>query len=487
MRVYDQEGTALREFDEHTGPIAAIAFSPTDPDLLLSGSLDHTARLWNVRSGECLHLFRHQAAVKSVAFSPDGNLIVTAALDRRAKVWSTTSFEEVGVWSHPDEVVQASFLPSGAYVVTFCRDGGVRLSSPSGQPVLSLMRPWPSTGGSISGDGNLILGASTGGTLWCLVWPELPIFLGHGAACHCVRFSSDGQVVTCSDDGTVRFWSRDGREDIDRRVRCPGPVRHFDLSPDGRHLAWIDDRKTLRIRDLTGPNRSDPSRDLVRPSPGNDSYLRVRFSPDGDRLLIANSAATGGAVVMGIEGEVLADLRHEPVGSCLCAVFEPHGPRIATVGSKPRTANVWADLNATEPVVLRHEGYSYVTSVAWTRDASRLVTLQNGGMVRFWDVDAEQVVWQHPDTSHGANWLALSPVDDRLFLTCHYEAVYLWSTESADPLMVLREPQGWMTWATFDPEGRHVLTASEHGFVRTWPLDVEELKQIAEERLRQHR
>lgn len=53
---------------------------------VVSGSRDTTLRVWDIESGECLHiLVGHLAAVRCVQY--DGRLVVSGAYDFTVKVW----------------------------------------------------------------------------------------------------------------------------------------------------------------------------------------------------------------------------------------------------------------------------------------------------------------------------------------------------------------------------------------------------------------
>src|SRR6476659_7982118 len=63
----------------HTDSITSIAFC-SNGNLVLTGSKDKKACLWDVKTGNLLKKFtRHRDTVKSVAFSPDGTKIITEA------------------------------------------------------------------------------------------------------------------------------------------------------------------------------------------------------------------------------------------------------------------------------------------------------------------------------------------------------------------------------------------------------------------------
>lgn len=54
---------------------------------MVSGSRDATLRVWDIESGECLHiLVGHLAAVRCVQY--DGRLVVSGAYDYMVKVWN---------------------------------------------------------------------------------------------------------------------------------------------------------------------------------------------------------------------------------------------------------------------------------------------------------------------------------------------------------------------------------------------------------------
>ena len=58
--------------------------------LCFSASYDTTVKLWELERGSCvLSLSKHQEAVHSLSFSPDGRYIASGSFDRALNVWST--------------------------------------------------------------------------------------------------------------------------------------------------------------------------------------------------------------------------------------------------------------------------------------------------------------------------------------------------------------------------------------------------------------
>jgi WD40 repeat protein len=84
-------------------------------------------RLWDRASGALLHDVRGNAGeVTAFAFSPDGAILLTASLDATARFWDVASGRQLGpALSHADAVLCVAFHPDGQSVATGTRDGAV--------------------------------------------------------------------------------------------------------------------------------------------------------------------------------------------------------------------------------------------------------------------------------------------------------------------------------------------------------------------------
>ena len=152
----------------------------------MTASGDKTARLWDAASGKPIgEPMKHEDAVNSAQFSPDGQRVVTASEDKTARLWDAASGKPIGEpMKHEDAVNSAQFSPDGQRVVTASEDKTARLwDAASGKPIGEPMK--------------------------------------HEDAVISAQFSPDGQrVVTASEDKTARLWDavtvtdKDTREDI---------------------------------------------------------------------------------------------------------------------------------------------------------------------------------------------------------------------------------------------------------------------------------
>jgi len=89
-----------------------------------TASSDRTARVWEAATGKAIgEPLRHEMAVSSVAFSPDGKFVATASSDRTARVWEAATGKAIGEpLRHEKEVNSAAFSPDGKFVATVSND-----------------------------------------------------------------------------------------------------------------------------------------------------------------------------------------------------------------------------------------------------------------------------------------------------------------------------------------------------------------------------
>jgi len=243
----------LRTLTGHTNGVLRMAFSP-DGQLLATGGSDKMVRLWDPKTGECLHtLGRFTPYATCIAFSPDGQNLLIASANRAAQLWDPRSGEPRHTLPDAkDGVSQAAFSPDGNILATV---GGARPKS---------VRMWDlrTSEHVLLGGGNELLGD--------------------------VAFSPDGQVLAVRYffKSLVRLWdSQTGA--LRHTLRHSGDVGVMAFSPDGRLLATSDSKANLLLWD---PERGECLRTL---SKGSDWSLGVKgfsgmaFRPDGQLLATA--------------------------------------------------------------------------------------------------------------------------------------------------------------------------------------------------------
>jgi dynein assembly factor with WDR repeat domains 1 len=91
--------------------------------MIATGSMDNTARIWDVESGECLHtLLGHTAEIVSLDFDTQGQRIITGSFDNTVKVWDVRNGRCIHTLSgHQGEISSCQFN----YASDLCISGSI--------------------------------------------------------------------------------------------------------------------------------------------------------------------------------------------------------------------------------------------------------------------------------------------------------------------------------------------------------------------------
>jgi len=90
MSLHDNK--FLKYFSGHQGKVVSLSVSPVD-DTMISGSLDKTVRLWDLRSPDCVGLM--QCGGRAVAsFDPEGLIFAVGVQSEQIKLYDVRSFDK---------------------------------------------------------------------------------------------------------------------------------------------------------------------------------------------------------------------------------------------------------------------------------------------------------------------------------------------------------------------------------------------------------
>jgi len=253
-------GLPKRSLKGHSHFVEDIVIS-SDGQFALSGSWDHTLRLWDLNTGKTTRRFvGHTKDVLSVAFSADNRQIVSGSRDRTIKLWNTLgeckyTLTEGG---HTDWVscVRFSPIPNNPLIVSSGWDKVVKVWNLTNCSLLTNL--YGHTGYintvTVSPDGSLCASGGKDGTamLWDVNEGKHLYSLDAGDIIHSLCFSPTSYWLCAGTSSCIKIWDLETK-----RVVCELNKTYPDFfinnpaanektpNPHCTSLAWSADGNTL--------------------------------------------------------------------------------------------------------------------------------------------------------------------------------------------------------------------------------------------------
>jgi WD40 repeat protein len=302
----------------HTDGVGGLVF--LSEHVLASGSVDRTARLWDV--SDPLHptqigqpLTGHTDMVIGIACSPDGKVLATGSGDTTIGLWDVSDparpVNLPPITAHTDRVLGLAFSPVGRVLASGSRDLTFRLwdmRDPSKPVELG-----PPVGGNRNSVGKLA-------------------FSPNGRLLASGTFFTDVKLWDVSDPGKPVQLSEPISGDDPNNMGSPL------FSPDGHTLLTKVDTD-LRLWDISNP--ANPLQDCAPFGPLRSNITEIAFSPSGRSLAVGSGLVVQLWNVVDVSNPVAIGApltgHTDGVGS---SVFSPSGQLLA-VASGDKTIRLW--------------------------------------------------------------------------------------------------------------------------------------------------
>jgi WD40 repeat protein len=420
----------VRELGEYAQRVSAVAFSPKDPTVFVTGSLDRTCFLWNVSIGAPVRgPFRLPGQIRTVALCPDGRTMLAGGSGGAAQFWDID--RRVPLFTplhHPDAVSAVAFSADGRLACSVSWD---------------LVWLWDATTGEA-------LGAPA----------------PHPKEVVAAAFAPDGRAfLTRGRDFTVRIWRTSPVRPTDARLAHNGWVTAVAFRPpDGKSFVTAVGGSDGRVRSWESAVPSTPA-DLL---PNTGPLLSLAYSRDGRMFATGSVGREVRLCRVEAAGVRVASSRVLTLADRVWSVaFSPDGQTLLT-GIEKRKAEFWDVATGTlKPPAIEHERAVY--AVAYSPDGRWVATGSEDMTAQVWDAFTRRPHGrrlQHHGTVYA---LAFRPPDGRVILTASGDrTAQLWDAASGQPLGDPIQHPARVLAVAFSPDGSLFATGCGDGMARFW-------------------
>lgn len=394
LRVWDLTGKEILKLTGHTGSIEAVGFSP-DGTYILSGSVDHKIKIWT-QTGELIHTCKeHQKGITSLAFSPDGLYFASGSRDNTLIIWNAKTFKKYKtLQGHTADIHDICFSPDGKYVLSGSLDTSLRLWNLESEEftlfeghsnaVLSL---------DFSSDGQHIISGSSDQTLrlWNRKGELLQTLEGHHALVNSVIFSAKGQeIISACSKGVCIHWNLQGKELIRKKLHHRA-ITALAYTQEGQLLSASEDNSAILWMKANEMSPTWQHPDLVWDISSSVSFQYPNLSDqEGKTEYLLSGSDDGKVRLWNLYGRELytLDAHRGPVYS---VAFDPSGTYMLSGGRDGKTI-VWNPEGQVHKKLLRDENRNEnVTKVAFSPDGRTILSAYRDGFMQLWDIEGKKI------------------------------------------------------------------------------------------------
>jgi WD40 repeat protein len=499
----------VRTFTGHKDQVNSVGLS-ADSRLALSGSKDHTLKLWEVATGHCLRTFTgHIDRVNSVCFSADSRFALSGSSDYTLKLWEVSTGECIRTfYRHTPRVNSVCLSADSRFALCGCDNSSLELwevdtgcylrsFTAHKDPVNSVCLS-PNSRFALSGSSDFTL------KLWEVATGRcLRTFVGHIGQVNSVYISRNCRfVLSGSDDHTVKLWDASTGRCLRTFVGHTRSVSSVCLSTDNRFALSGSSGQTLKLWEVAtgsclhtfeGHNSCVKSGCLSADgqfalSGSHDHTIKLWTLKDIEvkhyrsPMILSQilTAETFLSISLTYERELEHARAAQKRGNYVAAAQHLRKARSQPGYShREEAVNIWTELYAHLPrkkFLGSWEGITFaedsrqVSSICLSRDSRFALSGSNDDTAKLWEIATGNCLRTFEGHTSSVNSVCLS-ADSRFALSGSSDhTLKLWEVSTGCCLRTFTGHTDWVFSVCLSADGRFALSGSYDRTVKLWEV-----------------
>ena len=480
-------GSELMTLEGHTRSVIVVGV--TNDNLIISGSEDGTLRVWDFKSGNCLHVLKgHSSPITALGLASEKRIIISGTDNGTVKIWDIETGDCLYTLEDVRDGISSIILtPDGRKAVWITKSGALIIwgvGEKNGTRTLD----------KIKGNRQIIkLGhngkifALVSDNLNLTIWDiekerQLHCLTGHSKPINDITLATDGKMaVSVSSDHTLKVWDIVNGKCL-KNLRSKTILTKVILTSDGKQAVSASDDYTLKIWDLV----TEKYLFILK---GHEQDIQT-LALDADEKLIITASNDRSLKIWQIQsGECISTLKGHTNKITALALFRDR--KWAISGSQDKTLKIWdieAGINQSafgeeQPethLVERHT--RPINSLTLIPGEEKVISVSQDNNLKIWDIESGKCLQTLEGHKKPVNAVAVTPDGKRAISGGGDGTLIIWDIESGLLLRTMigksskrhekeKEMRGSITGVAITPEGARAVSTSRDTSIFVWDMD----------------
>lgn len=473
---------------QNDGRIVETALWNQDETLILTvdnkvkgNAKENNVYVWDVQTGEKIKTLVHSTEIHEALWSKNGNYILTAGDDGLIRLWDVEREDvKINFVGHNESVNDISWSNDEQQILSASHDDTIiiwnaktgeqvaRLTGHRGWAIQAIWNQNETRIISISDDTTIRIWNPFQGT-------ESATLTGHTESIGYVEWSHDGtRIVTASEDKTARIWDATTGEMLFLLYPHEGPVNQAVWSPDDKYIITVSNEGLIRFWNTQNGR-------LLRVINGHEIFVnQAMWYDDGNGLAVVTASEDRTTKLWSLLPPDQVILKHTFVaqGAINRAVWNHAGTKLATVAfyMEGTPIQIW-DVSTGRELLSMVGHIANVGYIDWNRDDTEVVTASDDNTAIIWDAITGAQLFVLDDHTGSVNQATWQPSGSLIVTASDDGRAIIWDSTNGNPIYVLEGHGNKVNQANWDPKGDYIVTASDDKTARIW--DVQNGTQVA--------